>query len=81
AAMEGLFDELPEQQVSEAMASIRSAAHDQLQAVDERIRGNQPLRPEDHAQIIATARAALSPGNLSASRQTSANEGNDGSDA
>ncbi|HNP37563.1 MAG TPA: F0F1 ATP synthase subunit alpha [Woeseiaceae bacterium] len=80
AAMEGLFDELREQEASSAMASVRSAANSELQAVDERITQNQPLRPEDRAQIIGVARAALLPGKRSASRQTSTDEATLGSD-
>lgn len=80
AAMEGLFDALSEQQISDAMASVRLAAQSQLRAVDERIAENQPLRPEDRAQIIEAARAALAPGILSANRRTTTNEANDGSD-
>jgi len=59
AAMEGLFDGLPEQQVTDAMASVRAAAQNQLQAIDERITENQALRPEDRELIIETARSAL----------------------
>ncbi len=71
AAMEGLFDGLPEQQVNHAMASVRSAAQNQLAAIDERITENQILRPEDRELIIETARSAV---------QT-ADEVSDGADA
>ena len=79
AAMEGLFDGLPEEQVSNAMASVRSAAQNQLQAIDERINENQALRPEDRELIIEAARSALPASGLSASNQATADEVSDGS--
>ncbi|MDY0006745.1 MAG: F0F1 ATP synthase subunit alpha [Spongiibacteraceae bacterium] len=60
AAMEGLFDGLSEQKVSAAMGLIRSAAQEQLQAIDLRIRDNEALSPEDRELIIAVARSAFS---------------------
>lgn len=60
AAMEGLFDELHERQVSDAMARVRVAAQDQLQAIDERITKNLSLRPADRERILRAARRALS---------------------
>ena len=60
AAMEGLFDKLPEQQTIEAMVRVRLAAQKHLQAMDQRITDNQDLRPEDREQIIQTARNAVS---------------------
>lgn len=86
AAMEGLFDGLSEQKVSDAMASVRAAAQNQLQVIDERITKNQALSPEDHELIITTAHGALSIGNsavssiLSANAKASVNEVSDGSD-
>ncbi len=60
AAMEGLFDGLSEEQVSAAMVNIRTVTKNQLQVIDERITGDQALRPEDHQLIIGAARNALS---------------------
>jgi F-type H+-transporting ATPase subunit alpha len=79
AAMEGLFDGLPEEQVSNAMTSVRSAAQNQLQAIDERINENQALRPEDRELIIEAARSALPASGLSASNQATADEVSNGS--
>ena len=76
AAMEGLFDGLSEQKVTDAMARVRAAAQRQLQAIDERITENRALHPEDRALIIETARSALS-----ASGQSIADEVGDGADA
>ena len=59
AAMEGLFDRLPEQKAMKAMARVRSAAQEHLQAMSKRIAENQALRPEDREHLIQTARNAL----------------------
>ncbi len=76
AAMEGLFDDLHEQQISDAMIRVRSAAQYHLQAIDERITKNKRLRQEDRELIIDTARSALA-----VSGKTAANEVSDGADA
>ena len=76
AAMEGLFDGLPEQQVSNAMVSVRAAAQSELLAIDERITENRVLRPEDRELIIETARSALS-----VSGKAPADEVSNGTDA
>tara|TARA_R110002111_G_scaffold52586_14_gene91695 strand:- start:2992 stop:4608 length:1617 start_codon:yes stop_codon:yes gene_type:complete len=60
AAMEGLFDALPEEQLSDAMGRIRAAARKHFQFIDERIRENKGLSKEDRERIITTARTALS---------------------
>lgn len=59
AAMEGLFDDLPEEQLSDAMSRIRAAARKHFQFIDERISENKALSQDDRAQIIATARTVL----------------------
>ena len=79
AAMEGLFDALPEQQLIEAMASIRTAAQKRLQVIDDRISDNQALSEEDRELIITTARNALSAN--PADRPTSVNEASHGPNA
>ncbi len=76
AAMDGLLDGLSEQQVTDAMASVRAAAQNQLQAIDERIAKNQVLRPEDRKLIIRVALDALA-----VSGRAFENKVNDGSDA
>ena len=58
AAMEGLFDTLTEPQTVQAMARIRRAAQAHLQAIDQRISDNQPLRPQDREQLLQVAREA-----------------------
>src|SRR5690554_797794 len=60
AAMEGLFDDLPEEQLSDAMSRIRAAARKHFQFIDERISENKGLSEEDRERIITTARKALS---------------------
>lgn len=79
AAMEGLFDKLPEQQTIEAMVRVRLAAQEHLQEMDQRITENQELRPEDREQIIQTARSALAVNSVSESGR-SAPEVSDGTD-
>ncbi|MDX2465347.1 MAG: F0F1 ATP synthase subunit alpha [Porticoccus sp.] len=74
SAMEGLFDGLSEQKVTEAMASVRVATQSQLQVIDERITENQTLSPEDHKLIITTARGALSTDNTAVSRGLSTSD-------
>jgi len=59
AAMEGLFDDLPEEQLSGAMDRIRAAAQKHFQFIDERISENKGLSEEDRERIITTARKAL----------------------
>ena len=71
--------EVPEKTI-EAMARVRLAAQEHLQAIDQRIAENQALRPEDREQIIQTARGALSASSLPESGEN-APEVNDGPDA
>ena len=59
AALEGLFDALSEQQLTDIMVRIRAAVQNQLQVIDERISDNKGLNEEDRALIITTARNAL----------------------
>lgn len=59
AAMAGLFDGLEDQQVSDAMANVRSETKNQLQAIEQRIVSNQALRPEDRELMIESAHSAL----------------------
>jgi F-type H+-transporting ATPase subunit alpha len=60
AAMEGLFDALPEDHLSDAMSRIRAAARKHFQFIDERISEDKGLSAEDSERIITTARTALS---------------------
>lgn len=59
AAMEGLFDGLSEQLVTDAMGRVRVASRLKLDSIEERISGNQSLRPEDRALIVTTAKNAV----------------------
>lgn len=59
ASMEGLLDDLSQQQFIEAMIDLRVAAQTQLQWVDERIAEDQALQPQEREQILDVVRAAL----------------------
>ena len=59
AAMEGLFDQFSEQQISQAMALVREAAQQKLAMIEQRIADNQTLQKDDHALIVACAQEAL----------------------
>jgi len=58
-AMEGLLDACPETQWFEAVARVRRAAQRQLQQIEQRIAGNQPLTPADRQAIVEAACASL----------------------
>ncbi len=58
AAMEGLFDGLPEADAIAAMARIRAVAADALGDIATRIAANEPMRDEDRERIIELARGA-----------------------
>jgi len=58
-AMEGLLDACPEAQWFEAVDRVRAAAQQHLQAIEQRIAGNQALTPEDRQAILEVARASL----------------------
>lgn len=59
AAMEGLFDQFSEQQISQAMGLVRDAAQQKLAVIEQRIADNQTLQDDDHALIVACAQEAL----------------------
>lgn len=59
AAMEGLFDQFSEQQISQVMALVREAAQQKLAMIEQRIADNQTLQKDDHALIVACAQEAL----------------------
>jgi len=59
AAMEGLFDQFSEQQISQAMGLVREAAQQKLAVIEQRIADNQTLQDDDHALIVACAQEAL----------------------
>lgn len=59
AAMEGLFDQFSEQQISQAMGLVREAAQQKLAVIEQRIADNQTLQKDDHALIVACAQEAL----------------------
>lgn len=58
AAMEGLFDGLPEAEAIAAMGRVRAAAAGALGDIARRIAANEPLRDEDRERIIELARGA-----------------------
>lgn len=58
-AMEGLFDQFSEQQISQAMGLVREAAQQKLAVIEQRIDDNQTLQDDDQALIIACAQEAL----------------------
>ncbi|MGC1488787.1 MAG: F0F1 ATP synthase subunit alpha, partial [Albidovulum sp.] len=58
AAMEGLFDGLPEADAIAAMARARAASADQLDDIAKRIAANEPMRDEDRMRMIEIARGA-----------------------
>ena len=59
AAMEGLFDAVPELQLISAMAAVRSAAQRQLQLIEQCILEDRALSADEHLQIITVAKSAL----------------------
>ncbi|HAB91663.1 MAG TPA: F0F1 ATP synthase subunit alpha, partial [Pseudomonas sp.] len=59
AAMEGLFDQFSEQQISQAMALVRQSTRQKLAVIEQRIADNQTLQKDDHALIVACAQEAL----------------------
>ena len=59
-AMDGMFDQFNEQQISAAMRLVRNAAVQKLAVIEQRITDNQTLQDEDRELIIACARTALS---------------------
>ncbi|MFA5627241.1 MAG: F0F1 ATP synthase subunit alpha [Thiohalomonadaceae bacterium] len=59
AAMEGLFDDISEQQTPAAMHLVRKAAQQQLQDLSRQIMANEALQTEDYQLITTTARNAL----------------------
>lgn len=79
AAMEGLFDALPEQQMTNAMTRIRAATRKHFQFIDERISENKGLSEEDRERIITTARKAQAAN--PATQAESTDEGSHGPDA
>ncbi len=68
AAMEGLFDKLSEQGISDAMRLVRDAAQQKLAVIEQRIAEDKTLTDDDQALIVATAREALSAFDLPASK-------------
>lgn len=58
AAMEGIFDTLSEQKLTDAMARIRAAARKQLQVIDKRISEDKALSKEDRKLIVTIANEA-----------------------
>jgi F-type H+-transporting ATPase subunit alpha len=61
AAMEGLFDGLPEADAIAAMARVRAASTDALDDIAKRIAANEPMRDEDRKRIIEIARSTSRP--------------------
>ena len=59
AAMEGLFDQFNEQQISQAMGLVREVAQQKLAVIEQRISDNQTLQDDDHALIVSCAQQAL----------------------
>ena len=59
AAMEGLFDQFDEQQISAALRLVRDAAQQELTVIEQRIAANETLQEDDHQLIVACAREAL----------------------
>ena len=59
-AMDGMFDQFNEQQISAAMRLVRNAAVQKLAVIEQRITDNQTLQDEDRELIIACAHTALS---------------------
>ncbi|MCF8466390.1 MAG: F0F1 ATP synthase subunit alpha [Sneathiella sp.] len=59
AAMNGLFDGIPEEGMAAAMTALRSAARDQLGPVAERIMAGAKLEKGDRETILSLARDAL----------------------
>jgi len=59
AANQGLFDEIPLEDVAEAATKVRAAVTDRLPEVCKRIRGGESLSDEDLAAIGETAESAI----------------------
>ncbi|MCZ2293015.1 MAG: F0F1 ATP synthase subunit alpha [Burkholderiales bacterium] len=59
AAMEGLLDECPEQEIAMHSAALRAAARRELGHVEQRIDARQALSDADRTSIIELAREAL----------------------
>ena len=59
AAMEGLFDQYSEQQISRALRLVRDAAQQKLALIEQRIADNETLQDDDRLLIVACAREAL----------------------
>ncbi len=59
AAMEGLLDDLSENEIVIAMARMRESVGDALNAVAEHIGQNRPLEEDEKATILQVARNAL----------------------
>ena len=59
AAMEGLFDQYTEQQISRALRLVRDAAQQKLALIEQRIADNETLQDDDRLLIVACAREAL----------------------
>ena len=59
AAMEGLFDQYSEQQISAAMRLVRDAAQQKLAVIEQRIADNTTLSADDQTLMVASAREAL----------------------
>lgn len=59
AAMDGMFDNLPEGGIADSMARVRVAAQHSLQSISESVARNESLRQEDHELILQVARNAL----------------------
>jgi len=59
AAIEGLMDNLPDSNATDAMAAIRTAARGGLDEIAARIAANEPLSDEDRAKLIQVAKQAM----------------------
>lgn len=59
AALDGLFDNIPEHQVADIMGRVRLAAQGKLQSIDKRITDNEALSEQDHELILQVAYSAL----------------------
>ncbi|WP_227538003.1 F0F1 ATP synthase subunit alpha [Marinobacter vulgaris] len=59
AAMEGLFDDLSENEIVTTMAQMRKGVGDSLEGVAESIRQNRPLEQDEQAAMLQVARTGL----------------------
>jgi F-type H+-transporting ATPase subunit alpha len=59
AAMEGLLDGLPENEVVAAMARMREGVGDSLEGIAESIGENRPLENEEKATLLKVARSVM----------------------